>query len=342
MLDLLVKGDVVLGHGVARDGAVGVVDGKVAGLYASPSAAPAAKETVDAQGCLIYPGMVDVHVHCHSNQAETIELATQAAAAGGVTTILDMPYDIGAPVNTVEIFRAQGDRDPPGRPRGRGHAGNAAKARRGRGGGAAGARGGLRLQDERLRDRPRPLPAHRRPRPLAGPARDRPPWRARRVPRGDRPHHRGPDRPGQAGRPDGCHGPLRDPAARQRDAGHPEAPGAGLLDQGEAAHLPHLAAPLGGDGPVVQGARGGRLRRDVSALPPAGRRARPAARQGLRQDQPQHPQAAGAGRAVGASAGGAGGRHRVRPRAVAAGSQDQGEHLRQRLRARRGWRRAFP
>ena len=59
------------------------------------------------QGCLIYPGMVDAHVHCHSNQAETIELATQAAAAGGVTTILDMPYDIGAPVNTVEIFRAK-------------------------------------------------------------------------------------------------------------------------------------------------------------------------------------------------------------------------------------------
>lgn len=107
MLDLLVKGDVVLGHGVARDGAVGVAGGEVAGLYASAGAAPTAKETVDASGCLIYPGMVDAHVHCHSNQAETIELATQAAAAGGVTTILDMPYDIGAPVNTVEIFRAK-------------------------------------------------------------------------------------------------------------------------------------------------------------------------------------------------------------------------------------------
>ena len=103
MLDLLVKGDVVLGHGVARGSAVGVLDGKVAGLYASPGAVPAAKESVDASGCLIYPGVVDAHVHCHSNQAETIELATQAAAAGGVTTILDMPYDIGAPVNTVAI-----------------------------------------------------------------------------------------------------------------------------------------------------------------------------------------------------------------------------------------------
>ena len=50
MLDLLVKGDVVLGHGVARDGAVGVVDGKVAGLYASPSAAPAAKRPSTRRG----------------------------------------------------------------------------------------------------------------------------------------------------------------------------------------------------------------------------------------------------------------------------------------------------
>jgi allantoinase len=107
MLDLLVKGDVVLGHGVARHAAVGVIDGRIAGLYTAPTAAPPAVETVDASGCLVYPGMVDAHVHCHSNQAETIELATQAAAAGGVTTILDMPYDIGAPVNTVEIFRAK-------------------------------------------------------------------------------------------------------------------------------------------------------------------------------------------------------------------------------------------
>jgi allantoinase len=105
MLDVLVKGDVVLGHGVVRNGAVGVSVGKVVGIYAGSSAAPAAAETVDASDCLIYPGMVDAHVHCHSSQAETIELATQAAAAGGVTTILDMPYDIGAPVNTVEFFR---------------------------------------------------------------------------------------------------------------------------------------------------------------------------------------------------------------------------------------------
>lgn len=107
MLDLVLTGDLVLSGGVRRAAAVGVAGGRVAGLYAGPAEAPPAAEILDASGCLIYPGMVDAHVHCHSNQAETIELATQAAAAGGVTTILDMPYDIGAPVNTVEIFQAK-------------------------------------------------------------------------------------------------------------------------------------------------------------------------------------------------------------------------------------------
>jgi allantoinase len=104
MLDLLVKGDLVLGHGVARGAAVGVSGGRVAGIYAAPGAAPAAAETVDGTGCLVYPGMVDAHVHCHSNTAENFELATQAAAAGGVTTIVEMPYDQGAPVVSPEVF----------------------------------------------------------------------------------------------------------------------------------------------------------------------------------------------------------------------------------------------
>lgn len=105
MLDLLVKGDLVLDAGVWRGAAVGVSGGKVAGLYATPALAPQAAEVVEASGCLIYPGMVDAHVHCHSNTAENFELATQAAAAGGVTTIVEMPYDQGAPVNAPEVFR---------------------------------------------------------------------------------------------------------------------------------------------------------------------------------------------------------------------------------------------
>ena len=84
--------------------------------------------------------------------------------------------------------------------------------------------------------------------------------------------------------------PIRNPASGQRDAGDPQAPGAGLLDQGEASSsTPPSPAPWtwsSGSRPRAWTFGG-----DVSALPLAGRRAGPPSRQGLRQDQPQHPQA---------------------------------------------------
>jgi allantoinase len=46
--------------------------------------------------------VVDAHVHCLSNPREGIEAATRAAAAGGVTTIVEMPYDAGQPVDSAE------------------------------------------------------------------------------------------------------------------------------------------------------------------------------------------------------------------------------------------------
>jgi allantoinase len=109
MLDLVVIGDLVLDGGVRRNAAAGVRDGKVCGLYDSADAAPPAREKVDASGCLVYPGVVDAHVHCHSSHAESIELATRAAAAGGVTTLIDMPYDVGAPVSDAKAFRDKVD-----------------------------------------------------------------------------------------------------------------------------------------------------------------------------------------------------------------------------------------
>jgi allantoinase len=106
MLDLIVKGDIVLPGGVVRNAAVGVVAGTVAAIYGAGVDVQAV-ETIDASRSLVYPGMVDAHVHCHSNTAENFELATQAAAAGGVTTIIEMPYDQGAPVNAPEVFRTK-------------------------------------------------------------------------------------------------------------------------------------------------------------------------------------------------------------------------------------------
>ena len=51
-------------------------------------------EIVDAYGCLVMPGAVDVHVHLREpgfEHKETIKSGTMACAKGGVTTILSMP-----------------------------------------------------------------------------------------------------------------------------------------------------------------------------------------------------------------------------------------------------------
>ena len=50
--------------------------------------------TINAEGLLALPGMIDAHVHLRDlelSYKETFETGTQAAAVGGFTTVLDMP-----------------------------------------------------------------------------------------------------------------------------------------------------------------------------------------------------------------------------------------------------------
>jgi allantoinase len=62
---------------------------------------------VDYADALLLPGAVDVHVHTRSYAGEGIERCTRAAAAGGVTTIVDMPYDASGPVDSLEAFEGK-------------------------------------------------------------------------------------------------------------------------------------------------------------------------------------------------------------------------------------------
>ena len=53
-----------------------------------------AERKVDAKGCYVMPGFIDMHVHLRDpgfEQKETIETGCRAAAHGGFTTILAMP-----------------------------------------------------------------------------------------------------------------------------------------------------------------------------------------------------------------------------------------------------------
>ncbi len=95
--NLVVKGNIVTGHRIIDGGALVVREGRIAGLLENLDAAIAA-EVIDFGECLILPGLVDSHVHTGSSPAEGVRRATAAAAAGGVTTIVDMPYDEPDPV----------------------------------------------------------------------------------------------------------------------------------------------------------------------------------------------------------------------------------------------------
>lgn len=79
--------------------------GVIQALYA-PGEAPLADEEIDAEGLWVFPGFIDPHVHSREPGAtdkEDFAHSTRAAAAGGVTTLLEMPNTI-PPVDSAAVF----------------------------------------------------------------------------------------------------------------------------------------------------------------------------------------------------------------------------------------------
>ena len=93
-----------------RSGAVLVRDGRIADLLDAPALAyESLSEVVDVpDDCVLLPGLVDTHVHVNEpgrSEWEGFATATVAAAAGGVTTIVDMPLNSIPP--TVNVAALQ-------------------------------------------------------------------------------------------------------------------------------------------------------------------------------------------------------------------------------------------
>ena len=83
-------------RGIDEIGTVVVAGGQIAAAGASAlnQGAPEAAERIDGRGKLVIPGLVDARVHVGEPGAEhreTIESASRAAAAGGVTAFVMMP-----------------------------------------------------------------------------------------------------------------------------------------------------------------------------------------------------------------------------------------------------------
>ncbi|QWF82917.1 allantoinase AllB [Amycolatopsis sp. CA-230715] len=84
--------------------AVGVDGGKIVAVEPYDADLPGRREVALGDDAVLLPGLVDTHVHVNDpgrTEWEGFETATAAAAAGGVTTIVDMPLNSLPP--TVDV-----------------------------------------------------------------------------------------------------------------------------------------------------------------------------------------------------------------------------------------------
>ena len=88
----LIKDAMVVNEGLVQRASVFIEDETIAGIFESD--APQADTVIDAAGKWLLPGVIDDHVHFRDpGLTHKADMATEslAAAAGGVTTVFDMP-----------------------------------------------------------------------------------------------------------------------------------------------------------------------------------------------------------------------------------------------------------
>ncbi|MCS5722456.1 allantoinase AllB [Herbiconiux sp. CPCC 203407] len=108
--DLAIRADAVLIDGAWRPAVVAVRDGVIAALAEHDEEVPAHAVVTLPEGQVLVPGVVDTHVHVNEpgrTEWEGFTTATRAAAAGGVTTIVDMPLNSIPPTTTLEGLEAK-------------------------------------------------------------------------------------------------------------------------------------------------------------------------------------------------------------------------------------------
>lgn len=104
--DQVILGDIVTTERVIKSGYV-ALRGEVIAAIGQGEVPPAAS-VIDHTGKMVLPGLVDGHMHTSSSLGWAgIENASRSAAAGGVTTCCDMPYDVPVPVTDADLLRAK-------------------------------------------------------------------------------------------------------------------------------------------------------------------------------------------------------------------------------------------
>src|SRR5678816_1109285 len=109
-MDLIIRGQsVVLPEHIAP-AAVHIQNGVISSITNYDQIDPAIPLIEAGESEVVMAGLVDTHVHINApgrTDWEGFSSATRAAAAGGTTTLVDMPLNSIPPTTTVEGFKAK-------------------------------------------------------------------------------------------------------------------------------------------------------------------------------------------------------------------------------------------
>lgn len=110
--DLVVKGGkLATPEGIIEAG-IAIKDGKIMKI-ARETGLPEAQRLIRADGKLVMPGVIDAHPHIHDpdyTYREDFESGSKAAAAGGVTMLIDMPLVLTVLSDMIERKKKEGER----------------------------------------------------------------------------------------------------------------------------------------------------------------------------------------------------------------------------------------
>ena len=104
---IAIRGGTVVDSTGSRRADVVVGDGRVTAVVPDSSGVPDADRTLDASGCIVAPGLVDLHTHLRQpgrEDAETIETGARGAALGGFTAVVAMP-NTDPPMDCAAVVR---------------------------------------------------------------------------------------------------------------------------------------------------------------------------------------------------------------------------------------------
>ncbi|MGW8377054.1 allantoinase AllB [Streptomyces sp. ODS28] len=109
-VELLLRSTRVLTPEGTRAASVAVAGGRIAEVLPHDAQLPPGARLEDVGDHVVLPGLIDTHVHVNDPGRTSWEgfwTATRAAAAGGITTLVDMPLNSLPPTTTVDNLRTK-------------------------------------------------------------------------------------------------------------------------------------------------------------------------------------------------------------------------------------------